>query len=76
LAFQALSLTWLQKVLTAGAFFSAFSSGRFQAVVIYKVTIRGAYDLPDYFIVWLVLDLIDKIVVCPGAWWWIADYPL
>jgi hypothetical protein len=74
LARPALPLTWLQKVPATVAPFAAFSSVRCQPVVINKVTMRGTYDLPDYFLVWLVFDLIDKVVVCSSAWRRIADH--
>jgi hypothetical protein len=68
-------LTGLQKVLTTGASFSALSSLRFKLVVIYEVTIRGAYDLPDHFLIWIVLDLINKIIVRSRARWRIGNDP-
>ena len=75
LAYQAFPLTRLQKVLTTGASFSALSPLGFKLVVIYKVTIRGAYDLPDDLLIWAVLDLFKKIIVRSRAWWRIGNDP-
>ena len=76
LAFDAFSLSRLKETVTFG-FRTSFPAPthRLNRVVVSKVTLWRMDDVPDDPITYVVLDLIDKVVVCSSASWWIADYP-